>query len=819
MSDISFNSDAPQYKTPDTAQQQATEEESTVNLRDLWTMFAPRWKWFAISLLLVLAIATAYLLTTPSVYQRTASILIQDRQGTSSRNSLKSVSGLRDMGLFTTSSNVNDEMYVIQSPSLMMEVTKRLKLNDIYTDRSGLKPVDLYGATPVMVTLRTPKFKESIVGEKKKKKAPQFDVEILSRDKVKLKNFKPDDGEDMTVAMGETVKTPVGMVAVTATNEMSDEWIGKTINFVHYKGKAIAMAYNKSIGVELQGKETNIIVLTLQDKSARRAEDVLSALIDEYNKAWVKDNNRMALATSQFITERLALLEQELGHVDSDISSFKSSVLMPDVETAAESYMQQSVENKNKLFELTNQLAMAQYMKDELAKEDITQVLPSNLGIESQSLQSQLTSYNNMVLERERLATNSSENNPIVRDLTKSLQATQKAIVKSVDNLISQYSSEIKALQGKETANTSKIAQAPGQAKYLLSVERQQKVKESLYLYLLQKREENEISMTFTAYNTRVIAEPDGSSRPVAPRSKMILLIAFALGLLIPGGIIYAMESMNTRVRGRKDLSKLSTPFVGELPLYKPKDATLDLSNTAVVKENNVDFINEAMRVLRTNLEFMRGGVKGAPVYMITSMNAGSGKTFIAINLATSFAIKGKHVAVVDLDLRMGASSKYAHSHSKRGISTYLGGMSDDWKSLIVKGATHENLDLMPIGTIPPNPAELLASDRLDAMVAEMRTQYDYVFLDCPPVDIVADTNIISRVADSTLFIIRAGLMEREMLPRVDEYYKEKKLPNMAVVLNGTTFRSYGRYSYNYGYGGYGRYGYHYGYGYRNRKK
>lgn len=813
MSDISFGSDAPHYSAQNASQQQSVEEESSLNLSDLWMMFAPRWKWFAGCLLFALVCASCYLLTTPPIYQRSASILIQDRENKATRSSLKSVSGLKDMGLFTTNTNVKDEMYVIQSPSLMMEVTKRLKLNDVYTDNSGLKPVDLYGLTPVMVTFRP------IKRDDEKKDAPQFDIKVISADKVELSNFEPYDGEKMTVSMGQTVKTPLGMVAVTATNEMSDEWYGETITYTHYKSKAVAMGYNKSIGVELQDKEANILVLTLQDNSARRAEDILSALIEEYNEAWVKDNNRMALATSQFITERLALLENELGHVDTDISNFKSSTLVPDVATAAESYMQQSVENKNKLFELTNQLAMAQYMKDELAKEDITQVLPSNLGVGSQSLQSQLTTYNNMVLERERLLTNSSENNPIVRDLTKSLEATQKAIVKSVDNLVSQYTGEIKALQGKETANTGKIAQAPGQAKYLLSVERQQKVKESLYLYLLQKREENEISMTFTAYNTRVIAEPDGSAHPVSPRSKMVLLIAFALGLAVPAGVIYGMEVMNTRVRGRKDLAQLKTPFLGELPLIKSKDEGVDLSNTVVVRENNVDFINEAMRVLRTNVEFMRGSAAGTPVYMVSSMNAGSGKTFITMNLAASYAIKGKHVAVVDLDLRMAASSQYGSRHKKHGISNYLGGMTDDWHDIIEKGVGHPNLDLLPVGVVPPNPTELLTSDRLDAMVAGLRKEYDYVFLDCPPVDIVADTSIISRVADATLFVIRAGLMEREMLPRIDEYYAENKLPKMSVVLNGTTFRSYGRYSYNYGYGGYGRYGYHYGYGHRNKSK
>lgn len=818
MSDFTANYEALPKRLPYATEQAQEVEEDSFSLRDMWMMFAPKWKWFALSLFVIMAIATAYLITTPAIYLRSASILIQDNKS-NSRRSLQSVSGLRDMGLFDMASNVNDELYVIQSPSLMMEVTKRLRLNDVYVDNNGLRPVDLYGETPVLVTLRRGQVKESVLN-KEKKKAPSFEIKIISPDTVELSNFAPEDGDPLIVVVGQTVRTPVGVVAVTMTNDMSDEWIGRTVEYTHRSSKMTALAYNKEVEVELQDKNANILQLSLKDTSPRRAEDILSALIDEYNKAWVKDNNRMAIATSQFITERLELIEQELGSVDSHISNYKSSTLVPDVTKAAESYMQQSAENKNKLFEVTNQLAMAEFMRDELSKEDITQVLPSNVGVGSQTLEQQISTYNNMVLERERLITNSSENNPVVRDLTKSLHATQKAIIRAVDNLVSQYKGEIAALHGKEADNMGRIAQAPGQAKHLLSVERQQKVQEALYLYLLQKREENEISMTFTAYNTRIVSEPDGNLNPVAPSGKKVLLIAFVFGLAIPAGIIYLMETMNTRVRGRRDLAKLTTPFIGELPLYKPKDSTVDISNTAVVQENNIDFINEAMRVLRTNIEFMRDNAKGAPVFMTTSMNVGSGKTFITINLATSFAIKGKRVAVVDLDLRMHASSEYANN-PKKGVSSFLGGMVDDWHSIVVKGATHANLDLLPAGVVPPNPTELLTLEKLDKMVAELKESYDLVFLDCPPVDIVADTNVISRVADNTMFVIRAGLMEREMLPRIDEYYTEKKLPGMGVILNATTFRSHDRYSYNYGYGGYGRCGYHYGYGYGkdNKKK
>ena len=355
----------------------------------------------------------------------------------------------------------------------------------------------------------------------------------------------------------------------------------------------------------------------------------------------------------------------------------------------------------------------------------------------------------------------------------------------------------------------------------MFSDERQQKVKEALYLFLLQKREENELSQAFTAYNTRVVASPGGSNAPIAPNKKMIYLVALILGLAIPFGWFYLKEAMDTSVRGRKDLENLSAPFLGELPSLYRKRKLLERARITdraedrkiVVKPGSRNVINEAFRVVRTNLEFMQGKNTDSKVLMVTSFNVGSGKTFVSSNLSTALAIKKHKVLIIDLDLRKRSLSVFA-GQPKVGVSAYLNGNTDDWQSLVVHQVGGNPLDVLPVGSMPPNPAELLADPRLGRLLSEARTLYDYIILDCPPIEIVTDADVIAPNADITLFIVRAGLLDRSMLSQVERYYTEKRYNNMAILLNGT--EASGRYGYKYGYKyGYGKYGYgKYGYGY-----
>ena len=436
------------------------------------------------------------------------------------------------------------------------------------------------------------------------------------------------------------------------------------------------------------------------------------------------------------------------------------------------------------------------------------------MGISDPTVNSLVNQFNSTMLQRNRLAENSSEENYLVIDLDNQLSALKSSILSSIDNYIVGLNTQMGSSRAAQGRANARVSSAPIQAGRLLSDERQQKVKEALYLFLLQKREENELSQAFTAYTTRVVVSPGGSNIPIAPNKKMILLLALLLGLAIPFAILYLRETLNTTVRGRKDLENLSSPFLGELPVMHSEKKSLFFhkkitdnpeDRKIVVKPQNRNMINEAFRVVRTNLEFMRGKDDSSKVIMFTSMNVGSGKTFSSVNLATALAIKGRKVIIVDLDLRKRSLSVFA-GQPKVGVSDYLSGRASDYKSLIVHNVGDNPLDVLPVGTMPPNPAELLAEPALGKMLEDMKKDYDYIFLDCPPVEIVTDPDIISPLADMTIFIVRAGLLERTMLPQIDKYYTDHKYNNISLLLNGT--EGSGRYGYKYGY----RYGYKYGY-------
>ena len=774
-----------------------------INVKDLAYLCLAKWYWFVISVVVVVGAAIFYLLTTPPVYTRSASLLIkEDSKG----NSLTDATGvLGNMDIFQTSTNVNNEMQAIQSPSVMYDVVKRLRLNMNYTTDGGFYREVLYGNTlPCMVELID--FPEQ--------GAASFTIQPRPKGKgVVLTDFiygEDEFGQTVEALPGDTVTSPIGRLMVEmVTDTLSLE---RPVYVSCAPLQATARAYVSQLTVELNDEKTSVVNLSFQDVCIQRAEDVLNTVIAVYNENWVKDKNQIAVSSSLFINERLGVIEQELGHVDENISSYKSEHLLPDVQAAASMYMTQSSETNAQILALNTQLAMTRYVRNYLTNTtNQNQLLPANSGIESSGIERQISEYNTMQLQRNNLVANSSEKNPLVIDLDQSLQNMRRAIISSIDNHIVTLDTQLRTLRQSEQQTTERIAANPAQGKYLLSVERQQKVKEALYLFLLQKREENELSQAFTAYNTRVIMPPTGSMVPTAPDKKKYLMMAFALGLFIPVGVIFLRENLNTKLRGRKDLENLSLPFAGEIPIaFKKKNGKRSSGiQPIVIKQGSRDIINEAFRVLRTNLEFMMdAGREGkVSILLFTSFNPGSGKTFLAINTAASFALQGKRVLVIDGDLRRASVSHYVGS-PHRGLSNYLGRQENDPMQLVVEVQDYEGLYVLPVGTLPPNPTELLAEPRFGELIERMRKEYDCIFIDCPPVDIVADTQIIEKHADRTLFVVRAGLLERDMLPELQHAYNEKRYKNMAIILNGTDGGS-GRYGYRYGY----KYGYHYGYG------
>ena len=776
-----------------------------LRIQDLLYLCLARWKWFVLSLAITTGVAAVYLLCTPAVYTRTASVLIkEDSKGKSVSPDLESFS---EFGLFQSSTNVNNELITFQSPALMTEVVKRFRLDMNYFVPGKFHRQVAYGLTlPVDVTISD--FPEN--------ESAGFTLEVQPDSTLLLSDFTRNgtelDGKDIKGRLLDSITTPLGKIIIHATpNYVKGE------TYTLYVGKSslydAVNSCSSNLSVSLNNEKASVIDLSFRDNSVQRAEDVLSMLISVYNENWVKDKNQIAISTSMFINERLGVIEQELGNVDEDISSYKSEHLLPDVQAASSMYMAQSSQTNAQILALNNQLYMTRYIRNYLSNDaNRTQLLPANSGIESANIESQIAEYNKQLLQRNSLVANSSTENPLVVDMDQALASMRGAIIRSIDNQIVTLNSQIKSLRQTEQQTTSRIAANPTQAKYLLSVERQQKVKEALYLFLLQKREENELSQAFTAYNTRIVTPPHGNMLPTSPVRKNIFMVAFALGLLIPIVIIFMHENMNTRVRGRKDLESVTVPFIGEIPLFTRKKKRIfgkkpQEVKAVVVKEGSRDIINEAFRVLRTNLEFMTGKDKTSNVIIVTSFNPGSGKSFLTMNIAVSFAIKGKKVLVIDGDLRHGSASSYIDSPA-RGLSDYLGGRIDNLNEIIVSDPKQKSMDILPVGTIPPNPTELLFDERLKQVIDTVRGQYDYVLIDCPPIELVADTQIIEKLADRTVFVVRAGLLERSMLAELEKIYEEKKYKNMSLILNGTE-GSGGHYGYRYGY----RYGYHYGYG------
>jgi len=779
--------------------------ENNIQIKDILYLCLTKWKWFVLSLAVTCGVAFIYLLRTPSVYTRSASILIKDD---SKGKSVSSDMGpFSEFGLFQSNTNVNNELITFQSPSIMAEVVKRLNLEMNYFIPGKFHNQVAYGSSlPVNVKINDFPAEESA----------SFTLQVKPDRSVLLSDFmrngEDTGGVEIKGSLSDTLSTPLGSMVVVPT-----PYFKAGNAFTLYVNRSsldnAVNAYSAKLSVALNSDKNSVIDLSLKDNSTQRAEDVLNTLISVYNENWMNDKNQIAISTSMFINERLGVIERELGSVDEDISSYKSEHLLPDVQAASVMYMSQSSETNAQILSLNNQLYMARYIRGYLSEDpDGGQLLPVNSGIENSNLESQISEYNRQLLQRNSLVANSSTENPLVTDMDQSLTAMRSAIIRSIDNLIVTLNARLKSLQQTDRQTTSRIAANPAQAKYLLSVERQQKVKESLYLFLLQKREENELSQAFTAYNTRIITPPHGSMMPTAPNRRNIMLVAIALGLMIPVAVIFIRENMNTRIRGRKDLDGVTVPFIGEIPLFSPRKKHLfgrnkpQQTKTVVVKEGSRDIINEAFRVLRTNLEFMTGKDHRSNVIIITSFNPGSGKSFLTMNIAVSLAIKGKKVLVIDGDLRHASTSSYAGS-PRTGLSDYLSGHLQQIDDLIVKDGKHDNLSILPVGTIPPNPTELL-NERLGHVIDTVREIYDYVLIDCPPVELVADTQIIEKIADRTIFVVRAGLLERSMLAELETIYTEKKYKNMSLILNGSEVNG-SHYGYRYGY----RYGYHYGYG------
>lgn len=770
--------------------------DTGINLVDLLAYFASKWKWFLLSVLVCGGIAWYHYARSPLVYFRSATVIIKDPSNKTS------TTGLDRFDNIINKVNVANEILQFRSKKLMREVLQRLHADISYQLEDGLRSNELYNQSPVLLSFPDALPEQHFA----------FTVTLKDKKSLVLSDFTGIDVKsDFTVEMYDTVTLSRGMrVVATPTNYYSDSWTETPIRVAKLPMESMVNYYKSALGIQQEEEESSILTLALKDGSAARAEDILNTLINVYNEEAIKDKNQVAVNTADFINDRLIIIENELGGVESELETFKQRNQIVDIASSAGMYMSESQKYNTDALELETQLRLANFIKDYLtdpAKE--TDLIPSNTGIGDMNIESQISLYNTAKLKRDHLIDDSSVNNPVVLELNNSLRAMKQNIIRAVDNMIVSLNVQRSDAQSREMRAQNRITSIPTKERKMLSIERQQKVKEALYLFLLNKREENALSQAMADNNARVIDGAEGGNSPISPNRNRILLLGLLVGLAIPSLACLGILFLDTRVHSRKDVEGIvSVPYLGEIPQDKEAGKLNEQESPFLLaKEQRDSTVSEAFRILRTNMAFMARKDLPQQVIIFTSLNEGAGKTFISKNLGMSLVLAKKKVILIDMDIRRGTLSRQFHL-KKIGLTNYLADNTLLAEDIIQH---QDGFDIIAAGAIAPNPAELLMDERLDNLVTELRRRYDYIVVDSVPVGIIADATISNRIADLTIFVARAGRLDRRQLPEIEQLYKENKLHNMALVLNGADLHR------RYGY--YGYYGYSYKYGYGKKKK
>ena len=734
---------------------------SSLNLRDLFDVVIHNWYWFILSAVLCVVTAFLYLRITPPTYTRTATVLINDDKSSSGMGDMSS---FMELGMMGGGNGVENEVLVFKSKRLVQDVVQLLKLNINYSQKKNLSSVDLYNETPLKLEPLDDADKQSFSCVLVPMADNRYTLKEVTLPKNHIAYASALDFEAV-FALHDTVQTPMGAMVVTATPYYADAKMGEALYVSCSPLKSVAMDYLSRVNIAPASKQASLIKLTIDDINIARAEDFLNTLIEVYNQDAIKDKNQIAQNTSQFIDERLVIISQELGAVDKNIETYKKENKLTDIMLETGMVLETDKKYEAEYVELQNQLNVANFIRDYLGdKSKFGDLIPSNTGVADAGIELQIAGYNEQLLKLDKLSTGTSARNPILVDLNKSMISMRRSIVRSIDNLVSSLKMREESLEKQAKMMNTRIKAVPTQEKYVLTVVRQQKIKEELYLFLLNKREENAISLAITESNARIVDPAYGSDAPIAPKKAMILLAAMLLGVMIPAGVLYIQNLLDTKVNSRKDLEELtSIPYLGDIPAYE-RGKGADKKQDLVVTESGRDSVTEAFRILRSNMSFMVS--KEMKVVMLTSALPGSGKSFVSLNLAVSLAMSDKKVLLVDADIRKGTASKRYNDLSVGernhiGLTNYLSGQVNSSSDILILGDIHPMLDVITAGPVPPNPAELLMTDRLDTLFEELRGKYDYIIVDNVPATMVADAMIVNRIADMTIYVVRQGNLDK----------------------------------------------------------
>ena len=789
------------------------EKEKKTDLKTVFFKYIIHWPWFIACILLWVAGAWLYLRYTAPVYNISASVIIKDNDKNSKASN--GMADLEDLGFYSSISNFDNEVEILKSRTLIKKVIEELDLYINYTAKSSFHDIELYKSSPVKVWI-TPE-------EAQKLPTPaRLYLTLQPGNKLNVKlRIGEEEYNKQFDKLPALLTTPSGTFSFTpkdSTTAQSTQEIMATVSSPH----SVANAYRGALSIEPTSKSTTIAQISVKSTHTQRGMDFINKLVEVYNRDANDDKNEVATKTAEFI-ERIKIINGELGTTEQELETFKRDAGLTDLKSDAQLALSENSEYEKKRAENSTQLRLVQFLAGYANNPDHAyEVLPVNVGLTDTGLTELINRYNEMLLERKRLLRSSQENNPVVVNLDASIRAMRSNVLTTINSVQRGLAITQADLERQAGKYAGRITNAPGQERQLVSISRQQEIKAGLYLMLLQKREENAITLASTANNARMVDEALADAIPVSPKGKMIYLVALILGIALPVVVIYIIELFKYKIEGRADVEKItSLPIVGDVPLSEDKGK----EESIVVHENQNDLMAETFRNVRTNVLYMMRS--NEQVILVTSTTTGEGKTFIASNLAVSLALLGKKIVIVGLDIRKpGLNKAFQLSHKEQGISQFLANPEHtDLMSLVQVSRINANLSILPGGPIPPNPTELVARESLPQAIDILKKHFDYIILDTTPIGMVTDTLLISRVANASIYVCRADYTHKADYTLINELSEQKKLPNLCTLINGLDMKKK-KYGYYYGYGKYGKYygygkkyGYGYGYGTENVNK
>ncbi len=766
------------------------------------------WYWFVLSLIIFGGIGAIYLRYTTPLYQSTAKLLIKDDDNGSSRRG-SSLQNITNLGTISNSAGIDNEMEILSSHSIAEDAIRDLKLYVNYTTEGKVKDVITYRDQPLVVDIDAAHLDRlnRPINLNITKNGSSFVVNGTYSVPTDEENSEgPFSINKKFTSLPATIPTRAGIITINSNN-------GRTLHEGQVLKVSILspkMASDKYVGelkIGQSGKGTSILQLQLTDEVPQRSLDYLKQLAIVYNRQANEDKNAVAHQTEKFINSRLEKINAELGKTEGELQNYKQKNGMVELKMNASNSVSNQNTSEQKLAEMETQIELFNTIAREVesSSRNLTQVIPSNVGLDDESSTSLINKYNELVLERNRLLRSASESSPVVEPLTDQIRDLNVNIRRAIAAARKNLQIQRDAVLAQVTKYTDQVEETPQQERMLTQIGRQQEVKSGLYLMLLQKREENSISLAATADKGRLIDDPQLNGK-VSPNSTYIMLIALVIGLAIPVFIILIIQFFRYKIEGHDDVARLTKlPIIADIAIA---------SNSAkgkadiVVHENQNNQMEEIFRSLRTNLQFMLH--EGEKVVLFTSSTSGEGKTFTAANLSVSFGLLGKKVILVGLDIRRPRlAEQFGINDHKHGITNLLvkdNPNREDVEAQILPSGVNKNLDLLMAGPVPPNPAELIARNSLDTIIEILKEKYDYIMIDTAPVGLVTDTLQIARVTNVSVYMCRADYTPKASFAMINSLAKEEKLPNMAMVLNGVDM-SKRKYSYYYGYGKYGRYG------------